>query len=94
MRLALGHALLDKPWLSRGPFREGDPRRNHVCAPADPRVHFALVCGARSCPPVRVYSSETLDAELEDAAFSFFESELDITLDDDGEREETASADD
>lgn len=78
-------ALLDKPWLSRGPFREGDPRRNHVCAPADPRVHFALVCGARSCPPVRVYSSETLDAELEDAAFSFFESELDITLDDDGE---------
>lgn len=78
-------ALLGKPWLSRGPFREGDPRRNHACAPADPRVHFALVCGARSCPPVRVYSSETLDAELDDAAFSFFESELDVTLDDDGE---------
>lgn len=22
--------------------------------PEDPRIHFALVCGAKSCPPIKV----------------------------------------
>lgn len=30
----------------------------------DGRVHFALNCGAKSCPPVAPYSSENLDEEL------------------------------
>lgn len=30
----------------------------------DARVHFALNCGAKSCPPVAIYHPETLDAEL------------------------------
>lgn len=73
-------ALLGKPSLSRGPFREGDPRRYNVILPMDPRIHFALVCGARSCPPIRVYTSEYIDRELEDAAFAFFESEIDVVI--------------
>jgi hypothetical protein len=30
----------------------------------DYRVHFALNCGAKSCPPVGIYSSAKLDAEF------------------------------
>ena len=77
-------ALVGRPFLSRGPFREGDARRNHVVIPMDPRVHFALVCGARSCPPIRVYTAADIDRELEDAAFSFFESEVEVVRGDDG----------
>ena len=34
----------------------------------EPRVHMALVCAARSCPPLRnePYSGENLDAQLDD----------------------------
>ena len=31
----------------------------------DARIHFALVCGAKSCPPIRVYSPENLDEALQ-----------------------------
>ena len=31
----------------------------------DWRIHFALNCGAKSCPPVAVYTSENLDRELD-----------------------------
>ena len=78
-------ALLGNPSLSRGPFRAGDPRRYNVVLPMDPRIHFALVCGARSCPPIRVYTSKDIDRELEDAAFSFFESEIDVVTNESGE---------
>lgn len=39
-------------------------RRNY----REPRVHFVLVCGARSCPPLRneVYTAERLNAQLDD----------------------------
>jgi hypothetical protein len=30
----------------------------------DWRIHFALNCGAKSCPPVAIYTSENLDKEL------------------------------
>ena len=30
----------------------------------DYRIHFALNCGAKSCPPVGIYSAEKLDEEL------------------------------
>src|SRR5690606_14128901 len=31
----------------------------------DWRIHFALNCGAKSCPPVGIYSAENLDNELD-----------------------------
>jgi hypothetical protein len=39
----------------------------------DPRIHFALVCAARSCPPLRpeAYTGAGLDAQLEDQARTF-----------------------
>ncbi len=35
---------------------------------SEPRVHFALVCAARGCPPLRseAYTADRLDAQLED----------------------------
>ena len=40
---------------------------------AEPRVHFALVCAARGCPPLRseAYLGERLDAQLDDQAKKF-----------------------
>jgi hypothetical protein len=39
----------------------------------EPRIHFALVCAARSCPPLRreAYTGERLDAQLDDQARIF-----------------------
>lgn len=39
----------------------------------DPRVHFALVCAALSCPPLRLeaYTGARLEEQLEDQARSF-----------------------
>jgi hypothetical protein len=51
-----------------------------VVAPVDPRIHFALVCGARSCPPIKLYSPETLDEGLTGAAEAFCDSEVAVDL--------------
>jgi hypothetical protein len=39
----------------------------------DPRVHFAINCAAKSCPPLRseAYRGETLDQQLDDSTRSF-----------------------
>jgi hypothetical protein len=50
-------------------------RDSRWSVPLDPRIHFALNCGAASCPPIRVYSGPSLDAELEIAKESFLASE-------------------
>ena len=46
-----------------------DELEHHLIRPTfkDPRVHVALVCAARSCPPLlgRAYKAEDLDAVLE-----------------------------
>tara|TARA_B000000441_G_C21737735_1_gene351181 strand:- start:140 stop:1705 length:1566 start_codon:yes stop_codon:yes gene_type:complete len=68
--------LLGKPELSRGPFKNGDARRECCITPMDPRIHFALVCGAKSCPPIRVFKGEEIDEQLEDATFAFIEGDV------------------
>lgn len=42
----------------------------------DPRVHFAVNCASRSCPPLRAgaWRAATLDRDLEEAARSFLRS--------------------
>ena len=37
----------------------------------DPRIHFALNCGAKSCPPIMLYKSEIIDNQLELACKSY-----------------------
>ena len=33
----------------------------------DFRIHFAINCGAKSCPPVRIYTAKTVNEQLENA---------------------------
>jgi hypothetical protein len=37
----------------------------------DSRIHFALNCGAKSCPPVKVYRHETLQRQLTESTISY-----------------------
>jgi len=60
------------------PFGARDPRRDLALAPLDPRIHFAINCGARSCPPVSVYRAEAIDAQLDLATRSFVNSEVSL----------------
>mmetsp|Transcript_24421 Transcript_24421/g.66052 ORF Transcript_24421/g.66052 Transcript_24421/m.66052 type:complete len:245 (-) Transcript_24421:277-1011(-) len=59
-------------------FPINDPRRK-LAIPTDrvdPRLHFALNCGAKSCPPVKLFKAESLDQDLAAAAASFVASEV------------------
>jgi hypothetical protein len=56
------------------PFRRKDPRMEFAIIPFDPRIHFALVCGARSCPPIGFYEADRIDSQLQLAAESFINS--------------------
>lgn len=47
----------------------------------DYRIHFALNCGAASCPPIAFYSPDKIDDQLEMATLSFLESETEIDND-------------
>ncbi len=44
----------------------------------DYRIHFALNCGAKSCPPIAFYSLENIEAQLQMATLSFLEGETEI----------------
>lgn len=70
--------LLGCPKLSSGPFGKGDPRASKLVDPIDPRIHFALVCGAKSCPPIKLYSSENLEEGLQGATEAFCASDVQV----------------
>ncbi len=44
----------------------------------DWRIHFALNCGAKSCPPIAFYSPGKIDEQLDMATLSFLEAETGI----------------
>ena len=62
------------PYRLLRPFRERDPRLQFAIIPLDPRIHFALVCGARSCPPIGFYEAGQIEFQLDLAAISFINS--------------------
>lgn len=41
----------------------------------DPRIHFALNCGARSCPPIVIYRSSQLETQLDGATERYLAAE-------------------
>ncbi|MGD9892519.1 MAG: DUF547 domain-containing protein [Dehalococcoidia bacterium] len=57
------------------PFLAGDPRAALALDIVDPRIHFALNCGTRSCPPVAFYEAVQLDEQLDAAADAFINTE-------------------
>jgi len=63
-----------QPYRLSKPFGKNDPRLAFAIMPMDPRIHFALVCGARSCPPIGFYEPDQVDFQLQLAAESFVNS--------------------
>jgi hypothetical protein len=55
-------------------FTRNDPRLGFSLESIDPRIHFALVCGSRSCPPIQFYDADRLDEQLDMAARNFINS--------------------
>lgn len=53
--------------------------RKHAVHAIDYRIHFALNCGAKSCPPIAFYRANRLEEQLELATASFIE--LDSRID-------------
>lgn len=63
------------------PFSQSDPRLKVALDEPEPFVHFALVCGAKSCPPIKTYSTDGLEDQLKLAAEAFLDSEDGLTID-------------
>lgn len=62
------------PYVAFHPLKKNDPRRALSLEPVDPRIHFALVCGSRSCAPIRFYHDKHIEAQLDAAARNFINS--------------------
>jgi len=52
--------------------------KKHQVNTLDYRIHFALNCGAKSCPPIAFYNSENINNQLDIATQSFLEAESDF----------------
>jgi Protein of unknown function, DUF547 len=63
------------PYRLRRPMRPSDPRLAAALSAIDPRIHFALNCGARSCPPIRAYEPDSLNEQLDAATRAYLETE-------------------
>jgi hypothetical protein len=56
----------------RSPFRDGFAEE-HELSERDPRVHFALNCGAASCPPIAAYTGEEIHDQLDLTATGYLD---------------------
>jgi hypothetical protein len=65
---------------SVSPFASDDPRI-HAVLPLDPRIHFALNCGAKSCPPILVYNGDNIDKDLSRATLGFLKNNISVNVD-------------
>ena len=59
-RIKLSHGYLGNPF-------PGKFERTFRVKDIDFRIHFALNCGAKSCPPVAFYDTEHIDKELQNS---------------------------
>jgi len=69
------------PWSLLRPLGAGDARCAWALSALDARVHFALNCGARSCPPIAAYEASRWDAQLDLATRSYLSSECRVVGD-------------
>ena len=65
-------------------FSPRDPRKAWIVKPPDPLIHFALVCGSRSCAPIDYYDPTTIYDQFEAAARSFVNSSEVVVLPEEG----------
>lgn len=69
------------PYRLRRTMRPSDRRLGSAPGRLDPRIHFALNCGARSCPPIQAYDPDVLDEQLDFASRAYLEAETKIDPD-------------
>jgi hypothetical protein len=75
------HGILrhSKSKLSLGYFNKWFParfERQHRLQKADYRIHFALNCGAASCPPIAFYKPELINKQLDLATNNYLQQEV------------------
>lgn len=59
------------PYMPFPVFVSNDPRASWMLPRVDPRIHAALHCASRSCPPIAVYDPAHIYAQLDLAARAF-----------------------
>jgi hypothetical protein len=76
LRANVGH-----PYFPGPQFATDDPRKAWALPGIDPRIHFALNCASKSCPPIGTYSPERVSSQLDIASLNFVENETEILKD-------------
>lgn len=64
------------PYIPGKQFTAGDPRLEWVIWPPEPRIHFALNCASRSCPPFQVYTADQIETQLDLATRAFIDASI------------------
>ena len=77
-RVPVGNAKISLDDVENQKIREGFK---------DPRIHFAINCAAKSCPPIRgeAFTGAKLDAQLDDQARAFLTGPLGVRFKRDGD---------
>ena len=63
------------PWLPGRHFSKSDRRRQSAAGKLNSRIHFALNCASRSCPPIACFSANRINEQLDLAVANFIDSE-------------------
>nr|XP_054757520.1 uncharacterized protein LOC129263643 [Lytechinus pictus] len=69
------------PSTKKSCFHDDDPRLAYMVDTLDARIHFALNCGAESCPPISVYTEQNLERALDMAAKNYLNQEITMDID-------------
>lgn len=69
------------PYSFARPFTKSDPRIECKMSDCDARVHFALNCGAKSCPPIKRFTADAVREELRVVSMSFLEQDDNCRVD-------------
>lgn len=70
-----GHPMVPGPQ-----FASADSRLAWVIDPREVRIHFALNCAGRSCPPIQVYTADRLEEQLDLAARNFVDQDVKLDV--------------
>jgi Protein of unknown function, DUF547 len=63
----------------RNYLEDGDERASLALSSLDPRIHFVLNCGAKSCPPIKIVPEDPEEA-LSLASAAYLASEISIDI--------------
>lgn len=62
------------PFRKTRQFKFYNRKKRLIVRKLDPRIHFTLVCGSRSCAPIKYYDPEVINDEIDKAANNFINS--------------------